>query len=464
MKYIAVCQDDVLHGFLIAQAHGGEQIRFLVTSGQARARMADAGLDVHKVTLAGRRWLATAEPEAGDVFILYLHDDRQVRRLVQMVTEQVPECSIIPILHSHLAYDLPEGPRIRPIYTHDLFSEHGTQILHLQTTRNRVQAIRDHFADKERVLVLLHDDPDPDGIAAGLALRALLGRTARTCPLASYKPVTRPENLEMLERLAVDILPMAEVDLSRYPAIATVDVQPAYFGDRHPKVDLVIDHHPELKGYQASFREIHTSYGSSSTMMTEFLRAAEVEINQRLATALFYAVKTDTQFLQGTHHLADLDSFFYLYARANRKAISEMERAQLPAADIDRICRALLARHLVGDTLFVHAGPVQRDDVITQLADICLRFEGVAWVFCSGLLDTTLVVAIRNVGYLKNAGEVATKAFGDVGNAGGRRTMAKAVIPLVALRPLIGSLGESKLRSFIEERVLADQAVAASTA
>jgi len=456
MKYIAVCQDDVLHGFLVAQAHRGEQIRFLVTSGKARERMAEAGLDVHKVSLAGRTWLAVAEPEAGDVFIFYLHDDRQVQRLVELVTELEPECSVIPILHSHLVYDLPESPRVRPIYTHDLFSEHGTQILHLQTTRNRVQAIRDHFADKERVLVLLHDDPDPDGIAAGLALRALLGRTARTCPMASYKPVTRPENLEMLERLAIDIVPMEEIDLSRYPAIATVDVQPAYFGDRHNKVDLVIDHHPELKGYQASFREIHTSYGSSSTMMTEFLRAAEVEITQRLATALFYAVKTDTQFLQGTHHHADLDSFFYLYARANRRAISQMERAQLPAADLDRIGRALLARRLVGDVLFVHLGPVQRDDVITQFADICLRFEGVAWVFCSGVLDKNLVVAIRNVGYLKNAGAVAAKAFGDVGNAGGRRTMAKAVIPFTALRDVLGSLGEAKLRGFIEERVLAD--------
>ncbi len=463
MKYIAVCQDDVLHGFLIAQAHGGEQIRFLVTSGKARARMAEVGLDVHKVSLAGRTWLAAAEAEAGDVFILYLHDDRQVKRLVEMIAEREPECSVIPILHSHLAYDLPESPRVRPIFTHDLFSEHGTQILHLQTTRNRVQAIRDHFADKERVLVLLHDDPDPDGIAAGLALRALLGRTARTCPMASYKPVTRPENLEMLERLAIDILPMEEVDLARYPAIATVDVQPAYFGDRHPKVDLVIDHHPELKGYQASFREIHTSYGSSSTMMTEFLRAADVEITQRLATALFYAVKTDTQFLQGTHHHADLDSFLYLYARANRRAISQMERAQLPAADLDRIGRALLARHQMEDTLFVHLGPVQRDDVITQFADICLRFEGVSWVFCSGVLDKNLVVAIRNVGYLKNAGEVAAKAFGDVGNAGGRRTMAKAIIPFAALRPLLGSCGESKLRGFIEERVLAHHKALLST-
>lgn len=35
--------------------------------------------------------------------------------------------------------------------------------------------------------------------------------------------------------------------------------------------------------------------------------------------------------------------------------------------------------------------------------------------------------------------------------------MAKAVIPLAALRPLLGSVAEAKLRGFIEERVLVDQ-------
>jgi nanoRNase/pAp phosphatase (c-di-AMP/oligoRNAs hydrolase) len=457
MKYIAVSRSDVLHGFLTAQFDRGDQIRFLVTGKRACERMAKAGLEVRHVRIDTRSWLRQAEVEPGDVFIIFLPRPSNLQRLVTHVVDLEVDCSVIPILHSHLEYQLPESPRVRPVYTRELFEPHGDHILHLQAIRSRIQAVRNHFANAERVLILLHDDPDPDGIAAGLALRTLLGRKLQTCPLASYKPVTRPENLKMLADLSIEIVPMEQIDLARFERIALVDVQPPYFGERHPKVDLVIDHHPELRGYNAQFREIHVSYGSSSTMMTEFLRAADVEINQRLATALFYAVKTDTQFLQGTHHIADLRSFFFLYARANRRAISRMERAQLPAADIDHIGRALVERRVIDGKLFAHLGPVQRDDVITQFADFCLRFEAISWVFASGVLDGNLVVAVRNVGYLKNAGEVTAKAFGDVGNAGGRRTMAKAIIPIKGLREQLGGTAAKALRAFIEQRILAQE-------
>src|SRR4029079_12324968 len=41
-------------------------------------------------------------------------------------------------------------------------------------TRARVQQYQRYFADADRVLILLHNDPDPDALASGLALRNLL--------------------------------------------------------------------------------------------------------------------------------------------------------------------------------------------------------------------------------------------------------------------------------------------------
>ncbi len=42
-------------------------------------------------------------------------------------------------------------------------------------------------------------------------------------------------------------------------------------------------------------------------------------------------------------------------------------------------------------------------------------------------------VSVRSVGYVRSAGDVTRAAFGDLGSAGGHRTMAKAVVPLAAL-------------------------------
>src|SRR4051812_15327663 len=61
-------------------------------------------------------------------------------------------------------------------------------------TRARVQQYQRYFADADRVLILLHNDPDPDALASGLALRNLLRRTKTTAIIGAIQGVTRPEN------------------------------------------------------------------------------------------------------------------------------------------------------------------------------------------------------------------------------------------------------------------------------
>ena len=66
-------------------------------------------------------------------------------------------------------------------------------------TRQRVQQYQRYMNDADRVLILTHNDPDPDAMASGLALRTLLRRTRQTAVLGCLEPVTRPENLRMVE-------------------------------------------------------------------------------------------------------------------------------------------------------------------------------------------------------------------------------------------------------------------------
>ncbi len=49
------------------------------------------------------------------------------------------------------------------------------------------------FADADRVLILLHNDPDPDAMASGLALRNILRRTKQTAVIAALHGVTAPK-------------------------------------------------------------------------------------------------------------------------------------------------------------------------------------------------------------------------------------------------------------------------------
>src|SRR5204863_5669849 len=153
-------------------------------------------------------------------------------------------------------------------------------------TRLRVQQYQRFFSDADRVIILLHNDPDPDAMASGLALRTVLRRTKQTAVLAAIHGVTRPENQRMINLLDIHIEPITPDQLSNFDRVAMVDVQPHYFSGAIDRVDLVIDHHPEQTGYTAVYKDIRADYGSTSTILTEHLRAVDGNISERTATAM----------------------------------------------------------------------------------------------------------------------------------------------------------------------------------
>ena len=74
-------------------------------------------------------------------------------------------------------------------------------------TKQKIKELRAMVSEGDRVAIVLQDDPDPDAMASGIALRTLLGRNKQTTPLFAFKPVTRPENLTMVHLLEIEIQP-----------------------------------------------------------------------------------------------------------------------------------------------------------------------------------------------------------------------------------------------------------------
>jgi nanoRNase/pAp phosphatase (c-di-AMP/oligoRNAs hydrolase) len=85
-------------------------------------------------------------------------------------------------------------------------------------------------------------------------------------------------------------------------------------------------------------------------------------------------------------------------------------------------------------------GTLPREDFIPYVADFYLQLEDVKWTIVAGIVNDSLVMSVRNLGYSRNAGEFVRKYFADIGSAGGHRAMAKAVVPLTAFRNKFGNL------------------------
>ena len=299
--------------------------------------------------------------------------------------------------------------------------------------RTRVERIRAHFEGASRILVLMQDDPDPDAIASALALRTLLGRNRTGAPICTFGTITRPENIAMCKILDIDVEPITTREMHGFDRVAMVDVQPSFIEERFVEVDLVIDHHPVEEPVRARIRDVRPSYGATSTILVEYLRAADVKITQRLATALLYGIKADTLGLERGGTRADLDAFAFLYLLANHNALRRIERPAIGEAALDALAAGLAKRKIVKGVFFSHLGPVATADLIPQFADFGLQAEGVEWSVVSGVVGHDIHISVRSVGYVRSAGDVTRAAFGDLGSAGGHRTMAKAVLPADAL-------------------------------
>jgi nanoRNase/pAp phosphatase (c-di-AMP/oligoRNAs hydrolase) len=321
-------------------------------------------------------------------------------------------------------------------------------------TRQRVQQYQRYLSDADRVLILTHNDPDPDAMASALALRTVLRRTRQTAVIACLEGVTRPENLRMVKLLDLTVEVLTPEQLREFDRIALVDVQPHYFPGLLPHVDLVIDHHPEQTGYNAIFKDIRPDYGSTSTIITEHLRAVDIDISERTATAMLYAIKSDTLFFNRHANRADLDAFSHLYPLADAAMIRKMEGAEITAERLDHVIKAWQHGRMVEHVFCAFVGEVPREDFVPYVADFFMQLEDVHWTVIAGVVNDQFVVSVRNLGFSRNAGDFVKRWFLDIGSAGGHRTMAKAVVPLEAFQQKFGTYEGSRINQRMLELVL----------
>jgi nanoRNase/pAp phosphatase (c-di-AMP/oligoRNAs hydrolase) len=463
MRCLAVCHSELVIRMLDQVLPPSFEVDFLVESRPLARRLHDAGIAVVPGDIRKTETYLKADTSANTCVIVEDNGKQSLNRVLQAIRDAGTTLVYVletPTGGAHAAVGTREEqlrarfPELAFLSISELIGQPLVTEVSRSLTRGRVQQFQRYFNDADRVLILLHNDPDPDAMASGLALRNLLRRTKATAIIGALQGVTRPENLRMLNLLDIHVEPISPEDLAGFDRIAMVDVQPHYFGGLIDRVDLVIDHHPPQQGYSAVFRDIRPDYGSTCTILTEHLRAVDVNISERTATAMLYAIKSDTLFFNRQANAVDLDAFSYLYPLADSAMIRKMEGTELTFDRLEYVSRAQKSGNSAEQVFCAFLGSVPREDFIPYVADFFLQVEDVKWTMISGIVGETLVVSVRNLGYTRNAGELVRKLFSDVGSAGGHRAMAKAVIPLRAFRAKFGLLSDDAINLTIRNMAM----------
>jgi nanoRNase/pAp phosphatase (c-di-AMP/oligoRNAs hydrolase) len=450
MRCLAVCQDELVIRMLDEILLPGFEVEFIVENRPLARRLHDA--DVTVTVGDPRRTDTWVKADLGPSTCVIIEDNgrRNPRKILEAVRDGggalVYVLGIGTAATGKRAEEFhAEFPDVAYLSMSELFGGPLLTEFSRSLTRARVQQYQRYFSDADRVLIMLHNDPDPDAMASGLALRNILRRTKTTAIIGAIQGVTRPENLRMVNLLDIHVDAITYESVREFDRVAMVDVQPHYFGGAIDRVDLVIDHHPEQPGYTAVFKDVRADYGSTSTILTEHLRAVDVNISERTATAMLYAIKSDTLFFNRQTNRVDLEAFSYLYPLADAALIRKMEGAEITLERLDYVLKAYRGGSLHDQVYCAFLGPSPREDFIPYVADFFLQVEDAKWTVIAGIVGETMVVSVRNLGYSKNAGEFVRRFFSDIGSAGGHRAMAKAVIPMRAFREKFGELNGDEI-------------------
>ncbi|HEX5760640.1 MAG TPA: DHHA1 domain-containing protein [Thermoanaerobaculia bacterium] len=297
---------------------------------------------------------------------------------------------------------------------------------------------RDRFAELRGVveappagrwLVLTHDNPDPDALASAALLERLLVEVFKQRVTVAYGGIVgRAENREMVKALGLELVHVRGVDFGRFRRFALVDTQPRTGNNQLPDPlvpDVVFDHHPLRKAsLRARFYDIRPKHGATATILSEHLLAAGLRPSRALATALVYAIRSETQDFSREFAPADKATYDAFLTEINQRALGRIQNARLPLAYLRNLHDALENLETVSNLVVSHLGPVDHPDIVPEVADLLLRLEGKTWSLATGLYGGRIYLSIRTTNGRADAGRVMRALLGRRGKGGGHGMMA----------------------------------------
>ena len=305
----------------------------------------------------------------------------------------------------------------------------------------RLKALVEALNGRRALSICMHNNPDPDGIACAYALKELAWKVAGARSRLYYGGlISRASNRALLSQCRIELTRARAVTGSRATALALVDAQPGGSNTiipRGTRVDVVLDHHNIGRGLRREplgHVDIRPQYGSCAAILTEYLRAAGITPDKRLATALFYGVRTDVWEMSRGRAEEDLAALEHLFPFSSQKLLKRIESPRLPRAYYRMILRGLRDATVYRDVVITHLGGDCEPDIVGELADLMIRMAGMRWSFVCGIHEKSLLFSIRTTHRAHRAGDLAIRLVGRAGSAGGHNSSAGGRVELKEFR------------------------------
>jgi nanoRNase/pAp phosphatase (c-di-AMP/oligoRNAs hydrolase) len=301
---------------------------------------------------------------------------------------------------------------------------------------SQAQQLHELLEDGSELNIVCHNNPDPDCLASALALGQIgAGAGIDEHQILYSGDISHQQNRAFVNLLDIDLQPFdASTIQNRQPDSMLAFVDHSIPGENNTvppdtDVDIVIDHHP-AEDIDARFVDHREDLGAAATILAEYVRTLTIDLDTDIATALLFAIRSDTlDFLRGATQ-EDYDAAGHLHEHADQEMLRNLSSPSVSGGTLDAISTAIDNRQINGAVLISHVGRTTERDALPQAVDYLVRLEGVQTAIVFGLVDDAIHLSARSQDARVDVGTILTEAFEDVGSGGGHHDVAGGEIPL----------------------------------
>lgn len=304
----------------------------------------------------------------------------------------------------------------------------------------------------DKIVIQCHDNPDADAIASGYGLYLYFMRNKKEVRLVySGSNIVRKCNLvTMIKELDIPIEHIRNTQEEEdAKLLITVDCQ---YGEGNVSMFpaeriAVIDHHcverelPEL-------HRVDSTLGSCSTLVYQMLKEEGIDINEneKLATALYYGLYTDTGSFDTIYQKDDLQ--LREKAAFSQGIISRLKNANISIEELEVAGAALLRCDYNEQYRFavVKAGPCD-PNVLGLISDMVLKVDAIDTCVVFNYQPEGVKLSIRSCNEKVKANELAARLCVGLGSGGGHDEKAGGFLQM----KLLASAYETYCRSINAE-------------
>ena len=395
-------------------------------------------------------------PEAADVVVIADADPQRTVRIAEVAADRYPDAHRIGV---------------RPADTDDTVADRIDRAVHRlidpqrAVTEQTTRAIHGEDADRlrrlletlrsapEPLLVVPHDNPDPDAIAAAITLVYLAEQVGTDALTGYYGDISHQENRALVNLLELPLDRLDDETVASAGSIALVDHAVAGVNDSLPPDTeplVVIDHHPPTGPAHAPFYDVRPDIGATATILSEYLSLMGTEVPTRIATALLYGIRVDTKDFTIGVTPADYEAAARLVEDADGSVLADVESPSVAAGVFETLATAIENREVRESVAVSCVGEIADRDALPQAADQLLAMTGIDVAVVYGYRDGVVYASGRARGSRVDLGEVFRDAFGEVGSAGGHADMAGAQLELGVLGE---TEGDERLEDVLREAI-----------